>query len=167
MLSNYQRIKYEYERSQGDFSALFSEIMQVTDEIGLDKALAILESCVIGKRLAWLTTNLAEVSPTDKPIMVGYQIFYEEYLGVSVPADGEIVERSNDKIVTRWWNACPTLEACEKIGLDTRVICKKAYHRPVGKFLEQIHPRLRFDRNYDCIRPHASFCEEIIYLEGG
>lgn len=165
MQSNYQNIKSEYTHSQGDFTDLFSEILRVADKTGLDQALAILEKCVIEKRLAWLKTNLGEADQTDNPVMDGYRLFYENYLGVSVPDDGEIVECSRKRIVTRWWNACPTLDVCEKLGLDTREICKKAYHKPVGEFLKGIHPKLRFERNYDCIRPYAAFCEEIIYLE--
>jgi hypothetical protein len=81
-----------------------------------------------------------------------------------VPKDGEIIERSEKRIVSRWWNPCPTLEACQRFGLDTREICKKAYHRPVEELLKQLHPGLRFERNYECLRPHAAYCEEIISL---
>jgi hypothetical protein len=76
-----------------------------------------------------------------------------------------VVEATHSKLVTRWWNACPTLAACQKLGLDTREVCRKAYHRPVQVFLAKIDPRLRFDRNYAVLRPHAPYCEEIITLE--
>jgi hypothetical protein len=75
------------------------------------------------------------------------------------------VEHTQKRIVMRWWNPCPTLEACNKLGLDTREVCKKAYEKPVQEFLKQINPRLRFGRNYESIRPHAACCEEIIELE--
>ena len=29
----------------------------------------------------------------------------------------------------------------------------------------RIDPRLHFDRNYNALRPHTTYCEEIIYLE--
>ena len=77
----------------------------------------------------------------------------------------EIVEQVDRKMVTRWWNHCPTLETCQKLGLDTREICRKAYHKPVQAFLSKIDPRLRFDRNYEALRPHTAYCEEIITLE--
>ena len=85
-------------------------------------------------------------------------------MGLSVPRDDEIIERFGKRIVSRWWNPCPTLGACQQFGLDTRLICKKAYHRPVQEFLKQLHPDLRFERNYECLRPHAAYCEEIIFL---
>lgn len=164
-LNNYQRVKYQYENFRGDSTELFYEVLCVAKAIGLDEALSILERCVTEKRLAWAEAYLGEMNLTENPVLDGYRWFYEKYLGVSVPGDGELVELSEKRIVSRWWNPCPTLEACKEFGLDTRVICKKAYHQPVQEFLKQLHPGLRFERNYDCIRPHTAYCEEIIFLE--
>jgi len=161
-----QRIKFYYENSRGDSTELFREILRASNEIGIDEALSILEHCVIEKRLVWAKAHLSEAEKTDNPVLDGYRWFYETYLNLSVPNDGEIVEFSEKRIVSRWWNPCPTLEACKKFGLDTRVICRKAYHRPVQEFLMQLHPGLRFDRNYDCLRPRTAYCEEIIFLCG-
>jgi hypothetical protein len=105
-------IKQYYLNSKGDSSELFQVILFVADLIGMDKALACLEECVIAKRLAWLNENLDNLDKTDDPVFDGYRLFYEVYLGVSTPTDGEIVERTERKIVTRWWNHCPTLEVC-------------------------------------------------------
>ncbi len=165
MPNYYQRIKQQYQSFQGDSTKLFNEILTASNEIGMDEALAYLEQCVIEKRAAWLKANLDEAIDENDPVAEGYKWFYEKYLGVSVPEDGEIVEHTQKRIVMRWWNPCPTLEACRKLGLDTREVCKKAYQRPVQEFLRHIHPRLRFDRNYQSIRPHAAYCEEIIVLE--
>lgn len=163
-MSNFQRIKFYYENSRGDSTGLFHEVLRASNKIGIDAALSILEGCVIEKRLAWAKTHLSEAEKTDSPVLDGYRWFYETYLGLSVPNDGELVELTEKRIVSRWWNPCPTLEACQKFGLDTRVICKKAYHRPVQEFLMQLYPGLRFERNYECLRPHTAFCEEIIFL---
>ena len=97
--------------------------------------------------------------------MEGYHWFYERYLRVRPPADGEIIEQSEKRLVMRWRNPCPTLEACRKLGLDTREVCKKAFEKPVEEFLKTINPKLRFDRNYEHIRPYTAYCEEIIVLE--
>ena len=164
-MNNFKRIKTCYENSRGDSTDLFKEILQISNEIGLDEALSILERCVIEKRLTWAKAHLGEVEMTGNLVLDGYRWFYETYLGVSVPEDGELVELSARRIVLRWWNPCPTLDACQKFGLDTRVICKKAYHRPVQEFLVQLHPVLCFERNYDCLRPYTAYCEEIIFLE--
>jgi hypothetical protein len=160
----FQRIKQQYNNFQSDSTELFNEILKVSNEIGMDKALAYLEQCVIEKRLTWLQTNLGEAKRGNDPVLDGYRWFYEKYLGLSVPKDGEIVEHTGERLVMRWWNPCPTLDACKKLGLDTREVCKKAYQKPVQEFLRYINPRLRFDRNYECIRPYAAYCEEIIEL---
>ncbi len=157
-------IKKQYENSRGDSSALFQTMLSLAESHGWDRALASLEQCVIEKRSAWLDKNLPTFARSQNPVRDGYRLFYVVYLGVSVPQDGEIVEENERSMVTRWWNRCPTLEACQKLGLDTRVICKQAYHRPVQEFLARIHPGLRFDRNYAAIRPHQTYCEEIISL---
>jgi len=159
-------IDYQYRNSGGDFTGLFQILLSIAGEIGWDDALACLERCVVEKRLAWLNRNLGTLERTDDPVADGYRIFYGVYLGVSTPEHGEIVEATAKKLVTRWWNHCPTLEACRKLGLDTREICKKVYHEPVQVFLAEIDPRLRFARNYAALRPYAPYCEEIITLTG-
>ena len=110
--------------------------------------------------------NLKAIEKTGNPLIDGYKLFYESYLGLSIPQDGEIIEKTNRRLVTRWWNRRPTLEACQKLGLDIREICKKVYHKPVQVLLSKIDPRLRFKRNYQALRPYAPYCEEIIGLEG-
>jgi hypothetical protein len=165
MDKHYHIISQHYQNSKGDSTELFQVIVSLADEIGMDKALAYLEQCVIAKRLAWLNKNLDTVDKTNDPVFDGYRLFYEVYLRVSTPSDGEIVERTERKLVIRWWNNCPTLDACVKLGLDTREICRKVYHQPVQEFLSQIHPKLRFERNYERLRPYTAYCEEIIVLE--
>lgn len=160
-----QLIQQRYRQSKEDSTALFQAVLSVADEIGLDRALAYLEQCVIEKRLAWLDQNLNRLNRTDDPVLDGYHLFYEIYLGVSTPTDGEIVEKTGHKMISRWWNHCPTLEACKLLGLDTRKICKQVYHQPVQVFLLRVHPKLRFERNYESLRPRTAYCEEIIRLE--
>ncbi len=159
----YQLIKEKHESR--DFIELFQTILSVSNEIGFDKALEYLEKCVIEKRIAWLNENLNKIEKTGNPIDDAYKIFYEIYLGISAPKDGEIVEKTKKKLITRWWNHCPVLEACKRLGLDTREICKKVYHKPTQLFLSKINPKLKFDRNYSHIRPYVPYCEEIITLE--
>jgi hypothetical protein len=161
---HYQLVRRQYEKARGDHTELFETILALAEEIGLDEALSDLERCVTEKRLAWLGENLGTVARSGDPLDDAYTIFYHVYLGLSTPQDGEIIQRTDTTLVTRWWNHCPTLEVCQKLGLDTREICRKVQHEPVQSFLAQIDPRLKFDRNYDCIRPHTPYCEETIRL---
>ena len=159
-----QLVRAKYNNNRDDRSELFETILSIAAESSLDQALAYLERCVTEKRSAWLAQHRPALPHTADPIDDAYQAFYGAYLGISAPQDGEIVERTPRRMVARWWNPCPTLDACQKFGLDTREVCGKAYHRPVQAFLESIHPQLRFDRNYDALRPHTPYCEEIITL---
>ena len=59
-------------------------------------------------------------------------------------------------------NPCPTLEACRRLDLDTRKVCRKSYEKPTQAFLSALDPELRFYRSYETIRPHADVCEERI-----
>jgi hypothetical protein len=163
---HYRLIKQAYENpTGGDPTQVLQTVLSVAKEVGLRNALAYLEGCVAEKRLAWLDADLESFERTDDPILDGYRLFFEVYLGLSIPEDGEIVEHSARRLVMRWWNPCPTLEACLALGLDTRDICRRAYHRPVQKFLSRLHPGLRFERNYEALRPHTPYCEEIIILD--
>jgi hypothetical protein len=160
-----QMIRTCYQNSRGDSTRLFETMAQIATETGWDEVLAFLEKCVIEKRTDWLERNGTVTTRTEaSAVMDGFQVFYSTYLGLSVPEDGEIIEVSERRIVSRWWNKCPTLDACQKLGLDTREICRKVYQQPVQTMMERIDPRLRFDRNYDAIRPYAPYCEEIIEL---
>jgi tRNA(adenine34) deaminase len=158
------RIRRAYRKRSADATPLFRTLLAVADEIGLDAALSCLERCVTEKRTAWLGEHLDHLELSGDPLRDGYHLFYEVYLGLSVPADGEIVEQDERRMVTRWWNRCPTLEACQALALDTRTICRAAYHGPVQAFLSGIDPRLRFDRNYAALRPYTPYCEEILSL---
>lgn len=160
-----QLVKAQYERQGADSSDLFRTIRTIAEESSLDIALACLERCVTEKRTAWLEQHLPSLKVGSNPIDDAFTAFYEGYLGISPPEDGEIIQRTPARLVSRWWNPCPTLDACQRFGLDTREVCRKAYHMPVQAFLSRIDPRLRFDRNYDALRPHTPYCEEILTLE--
>jgi hypothetical protein len=160
-----QLIKYQYENSRGDSVNLFKTILSIAEETGLGKALSCFEQCVIEKRVLWLERNEQSLEKTGNPLLDGYKAFYERYLGLSIPRDGEIIEATERRMVFRWWNKCPTLEACVACGLDTRKVCKVVYHQPVQIILSRIDARLRFERNYDALRPHTEYCEESIELD--
>ena len=158
-------IRQLYLDSRGDSTELCRALLQIAGRAGRAEALACLEGCVTERRLAWFDAHAAEFRPSGKPLVDGYALFYERYLGLVVPHDGEIVSATEARLVTRWWNPCPTLEACRQLGLDTREVCQAVYHRPVQALLKRLDPRLRFLRNYAALRPHTHYCEEIIALE--
>src|SRR5512146_1279108 len=137
-----QRIKAQYEATRrGDSRELLKTVLAVGAEIGMDAALEILQACVVEKRLAWIEQAAPGLERSGDAVQDGYCAFYQRYLNLVTPRDGEIVDRSANRLVMRWWNPCSTLEACRELGLDTREICRKVYEAPVQAMLARIDPR--------------------------
>ncbi len=162
---NYSIIEKEFLAKGKDYTKLFKSVCSVAEEIGMDKALEYLEECVIQKKVLWLEENLGRIKRTKNPIDDVLKIFYEIYLGISFGHNGKVIRKTDKELVVRCWNKCPVLNACNKFGLDTKKICRQAYHRYAEVFLSRIHPKLKFQRNYNRIRPYSSFCEEKIILK--
>jgi len=70
-----------------------------------------------------------------------------------------------NRIIIHSKNFCPTLEACRILNMDTRFVCRHLTENPTTELIRQLHPRLRFCRNYEKLRPHSAYCEEMIVLE--
>ena len=161
-----QRIKTAYDQSRTSAIDLFQTLLDVSKDTGWDQTLAILEQFVIERRLSWWDRYQPAFIPSGDACRDAFHVFYETYLGASIPRDGEIVAATDREWVTRWWNPCPTLDACQHFGLDTCEVCRKVYEKPVQALFSRIHPDLRFRRNYSALRPHTPYCEEIIELVG-
>jgi tRNA(Arg) A34 adenosine deaminase TadA/catechol 2,3-dioxygenase-like lactoylglutathione lyase family enzyme len=119
------------------------------------------------KRLAWLGARGCPAR-VDTPLPVtpvspreAFELLFFEYMRLA-PERMPVVEESPDHIVWLSEDDCPTLEACRRLGLDTRQICRAVSERPVQTFLSRLDPRLRFVRDYDEIRPYAGHCREQI-----
>ena len=119
------------------------------------------------RRLEWLTAHghpprldaplpMAPVSPRE-----AYDLLLLACMGLQAE-QVPVVEESADRIVWLSSNDCPKLEACSRLGLDTREICRVTAERPVQTFLSRLDPRLRFVRDYVAIRPYAGHCREQI-----
>ncbi|MFH2130634.1 MAG: nucleoside deaminase [bacterium] len=113
------------------------------------------------KRVSWYSDQ--DFKPvSDDCLDQAYGLFLKK-LGISA-AEAPVVDRQPDRLVIHSKNFCPTLEACNILGLDTRVICRKLTEGPTQELLQQLNPKLRFQRNYQHIRPHGPYCEEMIIL---
>ena len=108
------------------------------------------------KRLAWLRqrSRPGAVSPRR-----AFEALFLDYLGLD-PAQLVVRREGPDEIFWESRNPCPTLAACESLGLDTRIVCRRVSDKPVQGFLSYLDPRLRFVRDYDHLRPHEPFCAE-------
>jgi tRNA(adenine34) deaminase len=82
------------------------------------------------------------------------------------PSHSKMTRISSKKIRIDSYNFYPYLEATKKLKLDTKIICKKVGEPSIQKMCEMIHPKLKFSRNYDNIRPHnKKYCEEYIEIK--
>lgn len=129
-----------------------------------DQGLKDLETDLCRKRVEWFAANKRQTNAEGRDdLQTAYDLFVEK-LGVS-PDDAPVVRRDEDRLTIHSRNFCPTLEACTILGLDTRHVCKRYTEKPMNVLLQQIRPNLRFERNYERLRPHAEYCEEMIVLE--
>ena len=118
------------------------------------------------KRRAWFIRKSRDSTTLQgDPVTAAYQLLLSKF-GIS-REEMPIVERSRNKIVFHSVNFCSTLEACKSLGLDTRTVCRLYNEKATDALIKQIDPALRFTRNYDRLRPHAPYCEEMIIRDIG
>ena len=82
-------------------------------------------------------------------------------MGLS-PGDLPVVSETEAEIAWLSRNPCPTLDACQTLGLDARHVCRAAYEKSTQALVSQLDPQLRFLGSYTEIRPHTDRCREWI-----
>ena len=139
-----QRIAGQLRACRGDYGSIHEE---------LDR-----------KRQAWWEANKDTLRLSGPLPRQAYTMFLLLHLGLD-PAEVPVVYEDERSIVWRSFNFCSMLEACIRLGLDTRQVCREGTEESVGRLIARLDPRLRFSRNYvDGIRPYAPYCEESIEL---
>ena len=121
-----------------------------------------IEKEVAQKRIDWIAKNCPEAGKQEhtSPRQAFESLFFDY---MRLPVDElPVLSETDTEIVWRSLNRCPTLEACQRLGLDTRQICRAAYEKSTQAFLSQFDPQLRFLRSYQEIRPHTDHCKEMI-----
>ncbi len=120
---------------------------------------------LLQKRITWFENDsesiLSQLHGTE--VEKAYQLILMK-LGIS-EREAPIVEKSRDRVVFHSINPCPALQACVILGLDTRDVCSSHTEKATEGLIKRINPNLRFTRNYEKVRPHTTYCEEIITLE--
>jgi hypothetical protein len=117
------------------------------------------------KRIDWYGENKNRLNIEGSDVRKAYTLLLIEYMGL-IPNEVPVVYEDDRKIVWRSYNFCPVLEACNKLGLDTRKVCKKGWEKSVQELISNVNPDLKFSRSYERIRPYAEYCEETIELIG-
>lgn len=129
-----------------------------------DLALCALNEDSVMRRTAWYEENKERFDfLSDDLLDSAYHLLLARF-GIT-PEQAPIVLRSDTMIVFHSQNFCPTLEACGRLGLDTRHICKRINEDATNRLIQKIDPRLRFSRNYVRLRPYSPYCEEMISLD--
>jgi tRNA(Arg) A34 adenosine deaminase TadA len=128
------------------------------------KKLNVIETEVAAKRTGWFDSlpvgqrPRVEARPTPR---FAFEMLFFRYMGLR-PEDLPVLKEDEKEIVWSSRNPCPTLEACKRLGLDTRVVCRAAYEKSTQAFVSRIDRQLRFLRDYEEIRPYAQHCRERI-----
>jgi len=119
---------------------------------------------LLERRVEWFEKNEKRIRGRLKGTEVekAYQLLLMK-LGIT-QEEAPIVEESNSKIVFHSMNLCPALDACEILGLDTRDVCKRHSEMATDGLIKKINSSLGFSRNYQRLRPHTPYCEEVITI---
>lgn len=129
-----------------------------------EAALCVLNEDSVQRRTAWFEENKSRFAfLSGNPLDAAYNLLLARF-GIP-PEEAPVIRKSDTMIVFHSQNFCPTLEACKRLGLDTRLVCKHLNEDATNHLVQLIDPKLRFSRNYEKLRPYSSFCEEMITLE--
>lgn len=121
-----------------------------------------IESEVAKKRISWFKQHYKEGSKIHLPApRAAYELLFWEYMGLS-EEEVPVLSETDTEIVWSSVNRCSTLEACNKVGLDTRKVCRAVYEKSTQALVSQLDPQLRFYRDYQEIRPYSHHCKEKI-----
>lgn len=123
----------------------------------------ILHEELKAKRLAWWEANGGKLNLKGSLPRQAYEMVLLHYMNIP-PEEIPVVEETTTRITWASSNFCPILEACQRLGLDTRVVCKQGAEQSVQDLISQLNPDLVFSRNYKKLRPYGTHCEESIEL---
>lgn len=146
------------------WARLFMYVQTVAKEIGEKKALKILSDIQTQEEKRWFSENASKLNLNEPPLLAAYRMMFEDLLGRNL-SEIDIVEQSEERIVHHYTLPCSMLDACLKLGLDTRKICKALHSEAANTLMQLVDPRLRFNRDYKKIRPYTDSCVEIFWLE--
>ena len=77
---------------------------------------------LLERRLGWYEENKDGLNLEGSEVRKAYTLLLIEYLGLDAN-EIPVVYEDEREIVWRSYNFCPVLEACKRLGLDTRNVC--------------------------------------------
>jgi tRNA(adenine34) deaminase len=150
--------------------------LTAADERRVTRQVELLRACAgdyrsfseerVQKWLAWWDANHLCLDLRGPLPRQAYTLVLLVYMALD-PREVPVVYEDDKTIIWRSANFCPTLEACRRLGLDTRIVCRAATEAAVQALIARLNPRLHFSRAYTAgLRPYAHYCEEQITLLG-
>lgn len=125
-----------------------------------------LAEIITRRRVSWIKDNLENMLNKYKglsPEETAYKIIFFEHMKID-PNYSKMKRIFSNKIQINSYNFCPYLEACKKLNMEIKFVCKEIGEHSIQEMIKFINPNLRFGRNYNHLRPNADFCEEYIEL---
>jgi hypothetical protein len=119
------------------------------------------------RRVKWMEEHKEEMLKKYEglpPDEQAFRIICLEHMKID-PKDQKMTRITEKKIRVDSYNFCTYLEACKRLGMDTRKVCKEIGEPAIQAMLEVLNPKLRFSRNYKNIRPYCSYCEEYVEIK--
>lgn len=125
---------------------------------------ADLAAVLTRKREAWAWHNLEDIMTRYRDMSPEERAFNAIlFRDMQVdPGHVEMRRVSDTRIEFYSRNFCPYLEACQRLGLDTRRVCREIGEPSIQAACRIIDPHLKFSRDYDSIRPYCDHCREAI-----
>jgi hypothetical protein len=111
--------------------------------------------------LGWLWTLKPRKVESMNDVL---NLFYIKFLRLR-ESDIEVVKLDDRELITRAKNPCPILKLSLILKIDTKISCKIISEPVCIYVLRKLNPKLKFERNYNHIRPYSESCEERIYLQ--
>lgn len=148
--------------------AIEEKLVQLRELKSGTKTFKQISDMITERRVSWINSNLREMESKYRnlsPPEQAYNIIFSEHMKIN-RALSKIMRLSPFFIEIHSYNFCPYLEACKKLNLDTRQVCKEINEQSIQEMGKIIYSKLKFGRDYNHIRPYKEFCREFIWIAG-
>jgi hypothetical protein len=146
-------------------AGLIAYIMAVEGKIGIEEALRI-HARLHASMAEMVEQNLSNLGIDGKDARAGMAlidaIMEEHYPGINEMMERERTEDTPKKVVSRHKGWCPTLAACEMLGISPKDFCPIPHEEGLSPLVQVINPKLQVKLGK--IRPEAEYCELIVEL---
>ena len=141
-------------------------IMTVGEKIGREEAIRI-DAGLHAGMAEMIEQNLSQLGITGDDARAGMAlidaIIEEHYPLFSELMERERSEDTSERVVSRHRGWCPTLEACEMLGIQPKEFCPIPHKEGLTPLVQVINPKLRV--RLGKIRPQDEYCELIVELK--